>query len=170
METTGACLSNYAPEGSRSDFFYRWTVFVRILPMLDQVAYYDQLRPQDSIFSSENMKHRATILSCYLCPSDGYSARTGWDLNAPSGRFALGNCSYASSVDGYHNADPEVVHRCTFDSHSGLLLCPCDRTPVKRPYAAARGAGFQPAGVFAGFQSAAVLPGWKPALHRHLWR
>jgi prepilin-type N-terminal cleavage/methylation domain-containing protein/prepilin-type processing-associated H-X9-DG protein len=116
METTGTCLSKQGSYNAvRTDSFYRWTVFIRILPMLELSGVYDRWNPKKNIWAAENMPIRATRIACYLCPSDGRSDRKvsdGFEVDAP---LSLGNAAYAASVDGFQN--PPTA--CNFDSPTG---------------------------------------------------
>jgi prepilin-type N-terminal cleavage/methylation domain-containing protein/prepilin-type processing-associated H-X9-DG protein len=104
----------YSPPSSQPNFF-RFTVFVRILPYLELGNVFDRFNPRKDLWDPLNIPPRSQIISSYLCPSDGNSART-IDIGPPySGGLSLGNYGYACSVDGYHNA----ASSCVADSPTG---------------------------------------------------
>jgi prepilin-type N-terminal cleavage/methylation domain-containing protein/prepilin-type processing-associated H-X9-DG protein len=123
METTAACGSL---EGTANEPkpFYRFTMFVRILPYIEFGNVYDQFNPQINEWYPPNLapiSPRGALIPCYVCPSDGASIRTlnlgRWGL----GDQTLGNYACAASVDGYYAASGSP---CTFHSLT---------TPKRRP-------------------------------------
>jgi prepilin-type N-terminal cleavage/methylation domain-containing protein/prepilin-type processing-associated H-X9-DG protein len=113
METTGACLSRQSAADEPKPY-YRFNVFVRILPYLDQSDLYDLFDVTENIwYSSANATARSSrIPSCYLCPSDSAADRT---INFGLGPVWMGNGACAISVDGYQMSGTS----CTFDSRTG---------------------------------------------------
>ena len=77
METTGACLAaELTPSEPKP--FYRFPVFVRILPYLEKSNIYDLFDTKSNIYysSTNDVARSSQIPSCYVCPSDFPADRT----------------------------------------------------------------------------------------------
>jgi hypothetical protein len=104
----------------RSDYQYRWPLFVLVLPYLEQRATYDGLDPRYNIYASVNNAPRTVDIPGYSCPSDSATGRRIW-FRSQWAPFSLGNYAVAVSANGYNNAQGPP---CTYHSTS---------TPKRRP-------------------------------------